>query len=61
MYLTMAEKREFLEKIRNLVLCDVIGREERDKIFGVCLEACDRKLKETKEGCAYGLFELARV
>ena len=51
MYLTMAEKREFLEKMRNLVLCDVIGKEDQDEIFRVCLSACDRSLGEglTKE------------
>ena len=48
MYLTMAEKREFLEKMRNLVLCDVIGKEERDEIFSVCLAACSRALAGAK-------------
>ena len=44
MQLTMAEKRDFLERIRTLVLQDVILREDRDEIFRVCMTACDREL-----------------
>jgi hypothetical protein len=46
--LTMAEKRDFLERIRILVLQDVIRKEERDEIFRICMSACDRELAKLK-------------
>ena len=46
----MGEKREFLEKIRELVLDDVIRKEERDAIYRICLAACSRALAGMKEG-----------
>lgn len=48
MQLTMAEKRDFLGRIRILVLQDVIQREDRDEIFRVCMAACDRELAKLK-------------
>ena len=48
MQLTMAEKRDFLERIRTLVLQDVIQREERDDIFRICMSACYRELAKLK-------------
>ncbi|MBO6270227.1 MAG: hypothetical protein J6N19_13945 [Clostridium sp.] len=48
MQLTMAEKRDFLDRIRILVLQDVIRKEERDEIFRICMSACDRELAKLK-------------
>ena len=49
MQMTMAEKRDFLERIRELTLNDVLQREDRDDIFRVCLVACDREMAKMKE------------
>lgn len=49
MKLTMAEKREFLERMRELVLNDILNREDRDEIYRVCLVACDREMARMKE------------
>ena len=49
MELTMAEKRDFIEKITDLVKNDVLNREDRDSIYRVCLVACDRELAKMKE------------
>ena len=49
MQLTMAEKRDFLERIRELVLCDVIQKEDRDAIFKICLKACNREMARIGE------------
>jgi len=46
--LTMAEKRDLLERIRELVLIDVIRKEDRDAIFRVCMAACGRELAKLK-------------
>ena len=49
MELTMAEKRDFLKRIRELTLEDVIHKEDRNDIYRVCLAACDRELAKIKE------------
>lgn len=49
MQMTMAEKRDFLERIRELTLSDVIQKEDRDDIYRVCLAACDREMAKMKE------------
>jgi hypothetical protein len=49
MQMTMAEKRDFLERIRDLTLHDVLNREDRDTIFRVCMVACDREMAKLKE------------
>ena len=48
--LTMAEKRDFLERIREMVMQDVIQKDDRDDIFRVCMAACDRELAKMKKG-----------
>ena len=48
--LTMAEKREFLQHITEMVKGGVIKRSDRDDIFRVCLVACDREMARMKEG-----------
>ena len=49
MQMTMAEKRDFLERIRELTLHDVIQKEDRDDIYRVCMVACDREMAKLKE------------
>lgn len=49
MQMTMAEKRDFLERIRELTLNDVIQKEDRDDIYRVCMVACDREMAKLKE------------
>ena len=44
MQMTMAEKRDLLERIRELALHDILNKEDRDTIFRVCMVACDREL-----------------
>lgn len=49
MELTMAEKRDLIERITDLVKNDVLNREDRDDIYRVCLVACSRELAKLKE------------
>ena len=49
MELTMAEKRNLIERITELVKNDVLNREDRDNIYRVCLAACGRELAKMKE------------
>ena len=42
--LTMAEKRDLIERITELVKNDILNKEDRDDIFRVCLAACSREL-----------------
>jgi hypothetical protein len=45
----MAEKRNLLERIRQLALIDVLKKEDRDNIYRVCMVACDREMARLKE------------
>ena len=47
--LTMAEKRDLIERITELMKNDVINRADRDAVLKVCLSACDRELSKLKE------------
>lgn len=47
--LTIPEKREFLERLDELIRSDVINREDRRKIYSICLLACERELADMKE------------
>ena len=49
MELTMAEKRDLIERVTDLVKNDVLNRGDRDDIYRVCLAACDRELAKLKE------------
>ena len=49
MDLTMAEKRDLIERVTELVKADVLNKEDRDDIFRVCLAACDREMARMKE------------
>ena len=49
MELTMAEKRDLIERITKLVKNDVLNRSDRDDIYRVCMVACDRELAKLKE------------
>lgn len=46
MELTMAEKRDLIERITELAKHDVLNR---DDIFRVCLAACDREMAKLKK------------
>lgn len=48
MELTMAEKRDLIERITELVKNNVLNREDRDDIFRVCMVACDRELAKIR-------------
>ena len=49
MDLTMAEKRDLIERITELVKADVLKKEDRDDIFRICLVACDREMARMKK------------
>ena len=49
MQMTMAEKRGFLERIREMTLFDVLQKEDRDNIFRICKAACKREMAMQKE------------
>lgn len=49
MDMTMTEKRDLLERIRQLALIDVLKKEDRDDIYRVCMVACDREMAKLKE------------
>ena len=49
MDLTMAEKRDLIERITELVKNDILNKEDRDDICRVCMVACDRELAKLKE------------
>ena len=46
MELTMAEKREFLERMESMIKDNILNREDRNAIYRVCLAACSRGLAE---------------
>ena len=49
MQMTMAEKRNFLERIAALVKDNVLTTEDRDAIYRICLTACSRELALLEE------------
>ena len=49
MELTMAEKRDLIERITELTKADVLSRADRDDIYRICLCACDREMAKMKE------------
>ena len=49
MELTMAEKRDLIDRITDLAKYDILNREDRDCIYRVCLAACSRELAKLKE------------
>ena len=49
MDLTMAEKRELIERVTELAKIGVLKKEDRDDIYRVCLVACDREMAKMKE------------
>jgi len=49
MDLTMAEKRELIERITELAKIDVLKKEDRDDIYRVCLVACDREMARMRK------------
>ena len=49
MDLTMAEKRDLIERITELTKIDVLKKEDRDDIYRVCLVACDREMAKIRK------------
>ena len=49
MDLTMAEKRDLIERIIELAKIDVLKKEDRDDIYRVCLVACDREMAKMRK------------
>ena len=47
--LTMAEKRDLIKRITELVKNDILNKEDRDNIYRICLAACGRELAKLKE------------
>ena len=47
--LTMAEKRELIVRITELIKCNVINRDDMADFFRICLVACDREMAKLKE------------
>lgn len=46
MQMTKEEKEELVERITNLLLQDVLQREDAIEIMRICKEACDRRISE---------------
>ena len=49
MDLTMAEKRDLIERITELTKFDVLKKEDCDDIYRVCLVACDREMAKMRK------------
>ena len=49
MQMTMGEKREFLERMQELVKHNILRKEDRDAVYRICLAACGRELEELKK------------
>ncbi len=48
--LTMAEKRDLIERISELVKNNILNRDDRRDIYCVCLVACDREMAKIRKG-----------
>ena len=49
MDLTMAEKRDLIERVTELAKIDILKKEDRDDIYRVCFVACGRAMAKMKE------------
>ena len=49
MELTAAEKREFMERMNDLIKNGILNRDDRREIYCVCLAACDRELAKSRK------------
>ncbi len=47
--LTTAEKREFIERMTELVNNGILNRDDRREIYCVCMVACDRELAKIRK------------
>ena len=43
MELTMGEKRQFLEWMRQMALGNLLNRDDVNRIYSICHEACSRE------------------
>ena len=48
--LTMAEKREMIERLADMIKNNILNRDDRKDIYCVCLVACSREMAKLKEG-----------
>ncbi len=48
--LTMAEKREMIERLTDMIKNNILNRDDRKDIYCVCLAACSREMAKMKEG-----------
>ena len=49
MELTMAERRDLIERVTELAKIGVLKKEDRDDIYRVCLVACDREMARMRK------------
>ena len=47
--LTMAEKREFIERMTEMIKNGILNRDDRRDIYCVCMVACDRELAKLRK------------
>ena len=47
--LTMAERREFIERMADLIKNGILNRDDRRDIYCVCMVACDRELAKLRK------------
>jgi len=47
--LTTAEKREFIERMTEMIKNGILNRDDRRDIYCVCMVACDRELAKLRK------------
>ena len=47
--LTMAERRELIERMTEIIMTGIINRDDRRDIYCVCLAACDREMPKMRK------------
>jgi hypothetical protein len=47
--LTAAEKREFIERMTEMIKNGILNRDDRRDIYCVCMVACDRELAKLRK------------
>jgi hypothetical protein len=45
----MAEKREFIERLTELIKNNVLNRDDRKNIYLICMAACEREMSKREE------------
>lgn len=49
MELSMPERRAFMEQITELIRTGILNCDDRDRILAICIEACDREIRNGGE------------